>query len=140
MSKADNIEHPGIIEKIENNTIFVKILAESACISCRSKKICSISDIKEKIIEISFNKNNKYKTGDRVTVVMEAKLGFLALFLGYILPFLILISSIIALSYFIKNEPLTALISFFLLAVYYFILFLLRQKLKKKFDFKIKEY
>ena len=62
------VEHSGIVDHIEGRNVFVKILAQSACISCKLNGICG-SDTKEKIVEIS-NVDTDGITGEKVSVVM----------------------------------------------------------------------
>ena len=63
-SLTDNIQHPGRIDKIENDKITVTILAQSACSTCHSKSMCSVSEMEEKTIEISKPDEIEYKIGE----------------------------------------------------------------------------
>ncbi len=93
MSKpTDYITHPGIVQSIENNRVQVMILAESACVSCKAKSVCSVSEMKEKVIDVIKEPGRDYKIGERVNVIMQKSLGPKAIFLGYLLPFLIVVS------------------------------------------------
>ncbi len=69
---------------------------------------------------------------------MEQSQGFRALAIGYIIPFVVLISVFIVLTAAGADELGSALLSFASLAVYYFIVWLLRSRIEKKFEFKIK--
>ncbi|MCF8297069.1 MAG: SoxR reducing system RseC family protein [Saprospiraceae bacterium] len=136
-TQKDNIEHSGIITKIDDSTIYISIIAESACVSCSAKGMCNVSDMKEKIIEVS-NHNYDYKVGEKVTVVLEKSLGMKAVFYGYFLPLIIVVTSLIILTATSVNEGLAALVSIGLLIPYYIALNFNKDKLKKKFEFRIK--
>jgi len=48
---SGTIIHPGIIERISGEKVFVRILSQSACSACHAKGACSVADAEEKIIE-----------------------------------------------------------------------------------------
>ena len=134
-----SIIHPGIIEEINEEKILVKILSQSACSTCHAKGACSVSEVEEKIIEIEHIAGGKWSKGQHVMVKMEQSLGLKAVFLGYLAPLIILIASIIVFLFLLKNEGWAALLSIMMLAPYYLALHLFRDKLKKKFRFRIEE-
>ena len=133
----DSITHTGFIQSIDKDKINVMILSQSACSGCHAKSMCAVADMKEKVIEISKKSSDNYKIGDKVTVVMERSMGPKAVFYGYFFPFLVVLISLIVLISLTENEGLAGLISLVLLIPYYFMIYLLRDKLKKKFEFKI---
>lgn len=134
----DNIEHPGRIDKIEDGKITVTILSMSACATCHSKSMCTISEMEEKTIEIRNPENKEYKLGEQVTIYMKRSLGTKAVFYGYIFPFLVVLISLILLVIFTKNEGLSALIALALLGPYYYLLHLLKDRFSKTFEFSLK--
>lgn len=136
-AQKDSIEHSGIITKIDDSTIYISIIAESACASCHAKGMCNVSEMTEKIVEVS-NHNYDYKVGETVTVVLEKALGMKAVFYGYFLPFLIVLSSLIILIATTGHEGLSGLVSIGLLIPYYIALNFNKDKLKQKFEFRIK--
>jgi positive regulator of sigma E activity len=129
------IEHKGIIDHTEGNTAFVKIYAQSACASCKLNGICS-GDTKEKIIEVN-NINNEYHTRDEVMVSITEKLGYKALFLGYLLPFIIVFLSLIILDITTGKQGLSGIIAVLSLVPYYLILSQFKHKIKKAFQFNL---
>jgi sigma-E factor negative regulatory protein RseC len=136
---SGTIIHPGIIERISGDRVFVRILSQSACSACHAKGACSIADVEEKIIETEIDLEERWETGDKVMVKMEESLGRKAVVLGYVFPFIVLLSSIIIFLSLIKSEGLAALLSIFMLVPYYAGLYLFRNKLSKKFRFRIQE-
>lgn len=136
MSKNKSIEHKGRIESIEGNKINVSFIAMSACASCHAKGVCSVADIQEKSVDI-YDYTNQYKVGDIVNVMLKQTLGFRALFLGYVLPFIIVLFVLIGLTLITNNEAISGLGALLVLAPYYLSLYLLRNKIKKDFAFKI---
>lgn len=129
--------HPGIIESVESDRVLIKILSQSACSSCHAKGACTIADVEEKIIEAEPDPEREWKTGDHVMVSMQESLGRKAVLMGYGLPFVVLLVSIIVFLAVLKHEGLAALLSILMLVPYYSGLYLFRKKLRKEFTFRI---
>ena len=138
MHKSVLIEHPGIVQSIKDGIIEVMFLQQSACLSCQVKGVCNVSDTKDQVVDIP-DYSNKYSIGEHVNIVMQESLGQKALFLGYILPFIIVFFILILTSIFIDNELQSGLISLGSLIPYYVLLYKFRDKLKKSFLFKIRK-
>lgn len=132
------IEHIGTIESIDNETIKVKIISQSACASCHAKGVCNAADMQEKIIDV-VKTNDDFAVGECVNVVLKESLGFWALFLGFVLPFLIILLTLIIVIYLTNNEGIAGLASLVILVPYYGILYLKRDQLKKQFSFTLKK-
>ena len=131
------VSHPGIIQEIDGDTLKVMVLAKSACASCHAKTMCSISDMKEKIIDVMKKPGRDYKVGDKVEVYMEKSLGNRAVLYAYFFPFLVLLATLIILLEVTKNEAFSGIIALVTLVPYYFILYLLKDKLSKTYIFKV---
>jgi len=132
------LRHAGIVKQVTPTSLIVSIVNQSACSGCHAKGSCTVADVQEKDIEITrFSKN--YSPGSMVTVIFRESLGFKALFLGYILPFLILMATLVAVIEITGNEITGAFIALATLVPYYLILYLLKDKLKKAFTFELEE-
>ncbi len=138
MQKSKSIEHLGSVQSIMGNIIKVSFLQESACSSCHVKSVCSVPDGKDQEVEI-INDSGNFSVGEQVNLVLEESLGMRALFLSYILPFIIVVFVLAIASSVLKNDLQSGLIALSCLVPYYFILFLNRDKLKNTFSFKIKK-
>jgi positive regulator of sigma E activity len=135
-SRFGNIEHEGVVQKSDNNSVFVRISQEAACTGCHAQGSCSLSGTKEKIVEVQGNHN--LSPGDNVTVLMKRSMGYTALFLGYILPFILLVSFLITLVSLSLPEAAAGLGSLGILGIYYLLLYLFRDRIGNKFVFTIK--
>ena len=131
------ISHPGIIQEIDQDTLKVMVLAKSACASCHAKTMCNIADMKEKVIEVKKKAGRDYKLNDEVNVYMEKSLGNRAVLYAYFFPFLVLLTTLIILLEVTKNEAISGIIALLTLVPYYFILYLLKDKLSKTYIFKV---
>ena len=135
---SNTIDHAGIIKQIKGSLLFIEIVQQSACADCHAKGMCSASDSKAKIIEIT-DLSNRYQVGDAVVITGKTSLGLLAVLLAFILPICVLVGSIIMGNTLQWNDGLSAVVGILTLIPYYFVLYLFREKMKNKFIFTIKE-
>ena len=133
----NKISHEGIITKIEDSNIEVKILSRSACASCNIKGACNMSEMQEKIITIPTPKDKNLSIGQEVKISMGLGQANRAVIFAYVIPLIILVAMIFILSTLKIEEGLNALISIGTLIPYYLILFLFRNRLKRKFKYEI---
>jgi len=138
MSITKTIEHIGVVKSVEKDSVIVSILKNSGCASCEAKQSCNISETEEKEIEVR-QFNQIYTIGEQVKVYFSGSLGFRALLLGYVLPFLIVLSILIVLTIAGTGEGEAGLVALGTLLPYYFILFITRNKQSKTFSFSIKK-
>lgn len=138
MSDNKSIEHSGIIEKIDNEGILVKIVSQSACASCHAKGYCSTSDQEEKEVLIK-NFNGHYFIGEKVNVLLERSQGMKAIMIGYVFPFLLVLVFLLILSSMDIGELKVGIISVSSLIPYYFTIFLLKDKINNKFSFSLRK-
>ncbi len=133
------IEHNGIIKNIKGKYLIVSILSKASCLSCQLKGVCSTSEVEEKEIEVLNPQDTQYNKNDKVKVYYQQELGFFALFLGYIFPFLLMIITLFVGKTLGYRETIYGLASIIILLPYYLILYLLREKIKNKFRFSIEK-
>jgi sigma-E factor negative regulatory protein RseC len=134
MSNSKSIEHKGRIDSIDGNKIIVSFLAMSGCASCHAKGVCTAADMQEKSVDV-YDYTNQYQVGEEVNILLKQTLGFRALFLGYVLPFLLILFFLIVLTIITNNEAVSGLGALSVLVPYYIILFVMRDKIRKKFTF-----
>ena len=131
---TNTIEHQGIIVSIDNNIAHVRIEQTSACASCHVKSMCGASEKTEKIIDAHIA-DNTLKVGDQVTIIGQKSLGFQAIILAYILPFVVIITSLFIVNIFTTNEVIIGTCALASLIPYFAILRLMRNKIQAKFQF-----
>ena len=139
MGKGDDINHEGIIKDIEEGFITVEILNKSACSVCHAKGVCTLGDEKIKEIEIDTTGLELFEIGERVNVVMKKSMGFKALWISYLTPLIILLVLLVSLSALNVPELITGLTIIAAISLYYFIIWMLRDKLKREFIFTIEK-
>lgn len=135
-SLSNSIEHLGIIKEITPRSIKVSLLNVSACSSCHTKGSCSVSDVDNKVIDV-INSGEKFNKGDTVKVAFEKTLGPLALLIGYLAPFMLLMLVLLISMSITNNEVIAGVSALSSVGVYYVFLTLFRKKLKSTFTFRI---
>lgn len=139
MARVSEISHKGTVTKIEDGVAFVEIQVSSACGSCKASALCGTSDSGSRNVEAKINPDQKIEIGDDVNVTITRVMGSKAIILGYGLPFVVVVIGIFALVGIGVNEGIAAICAIVLLAGYYFVLYMLRDKIKKEFNFKIEK-
>lgn len=138
-ANANQIAHPGIIESISGNVVLVKTKPQSACGACHSRSFCNLADADGKVIEVKVADSGKFKQGQEVQVTLQRSLGYKALLFGYLVPFVLLVTTILVVLQLTGNEGLAALLGVGVMIPYYALLYRLRERIKSQFQFKIKQ-
>ena len=132
------VEHEGSVASICSNTMIVRIVAPSACGGCAAKRYCIPSENKYKDIRID-DFSGDFVTGERVKVVMQQSLGMRALFIGYVVPFVVVLTTLSVVHKITGNELASGLSSLLVLFPYYLILKMFNQKIVKTFGFTVQK-
>ncbi|MBR6031793.1 MAG: SoxR reducing system RseC family protein [Bacteroidaceae bacterium] len=135
MKHIETISHEGIVESIGTGSCRVRILQASACSSCSARQLCRSSESKEKLIEV----RGHYPTlqvGDSVTLTGSVRQGLRASVLAYIVPLILMVAALFACSH-LYGEGTGALAALLVLALYYGVLYMMRDRLGKEFEFEI---
>lgn len=138
------IDHKGIIKEIKDKqTLIVSIITTSACHHCAGKESCNMmllgSEVKEKEIEVFVNDTSKYTPGASVIVEMKLSTGNLAVLLSYVMPLIVMLTTVFIAYRITKNEGISGLLGLVVLVPYYLIIYLLNSKIKKRFRFTLKD-
>ena len=140
MKNEETISHEGIVTKITDDELEIKILAQSACAACHAKSACGMGEQAEKILTVPRPKGKDFAIGQKVIVRMAIGQGNKAAVLAYLIPILLLLAVLFACLGLGVNEGLSALISIVALIPYYIVLYLRRDKLRKQFDYTIEAF
>ena len=138
MAKKNEIIHSGKILEMTPDFTSVEILVSSACASCHAKSLCGMSEEQEKVIMLPTDPYATYNVGDQVQVCTKMSMGLKAAWISYVIPLVILMALILILTSSGVNEPISAVSSIGGVGLYYFVIWLFRNKLKNEFVFYIK--
>jgi sigma-E factor negative regulatory protein RseC len=131
----DTFIHAGIISKVNSDSVIVTLEQNIHCESCHAKGTCGVSESSTKEIEVP-NSGDIFEINEHVNVILKKALGLKAVFWAYVFPFVLMFSTLIIASNFLK-EWLAGLLSLFILIPYYLMLYGLKTKLKSSFKMSI---
>lgn len=137
MAKRNEIKHEGVIIDIDPDFTTVQIVVSSACSSCHAKSLCGMSEAEEKVIMVPTDPYTIRQVGDKVEVLSKMTMGLKAVWISYVIPLAVLMILILTLSSVIGNELLRGGVAIAGVAVYYFFIWLFRNKLADQFEFYI---
>ena len=137
MAKKNEIVHSGRIIDINPDFTTVEIIVSSACSECHAKGLCGMSEAQEKVIMVPTDPYENREVGDEIQVRTKMTMGLKAVWISYVIPLVILMILILSLSPVIDNEFLRGGIAIAGVGLYYFIIWLLRDKLSDNFEFYI---
>ena len=138
MAKKNEIIHDGKIIEITPDFTSVEIVSSSACSSCHAKGLCGMSEEHEKVIMVPTDPYSEYAVGDDVKVATKMTMGLKAVWISYVIPLAILMILILSLSPIFENEFLCGLAAIAGVGLYYFGIWLFRDRLSTEFVFYIK--
>ncbi len=130
-----NITHEGRVIKVEGRKVTVCFIQSSACSGCHAKGICSSQDQAEKIV-VADSEGVEYSEGEKVNIIVSNEMAWSAVVLAFMVP-LVLAFIALFVTVPLAGEMMACLVTLAVLAVYYVILFLQRDKLNRKVAFTI---
>lgn len=136
MSGAGAIKHSGEVIRIEGSTVYVKMTVGSACGSCQARAVCGASELSEKVVEVVTPSAADYKVGDVVEVALLSRsMGVRSVVMAYVIPLIVLCAVLFGGIAAGLDEGVAALVALVGVAVYYVVLYLLRDKVGNSIKF-----
>lgn len=138
----ERIEHDGTVIAVDKDYISVELLSKSACAACHAKGVCGASDEAVKVVEVAQDLTTlteDYQVGEKVNVVMTPSMGIQAIWLAYVIPLIVLLASVLVFHLCKAGELAMGLGSLGIVAVYYFGVWLFRNKISRIFIFSIEK-
>ena len=140
------IKHDGIVIAVNSDgTVRVRIVQTSACAACKAKAMCASAESKEKEIVALFvgeeakrreGERQDIKLGDEVVVMVQQKMGWKAILLAYMLPFIVMMT-VVAIGNGLLGirEEVIGTAALCAMGVYYIVLGFFKDKIQKDFSF-----
>ena len=140
------IKHDGIVIAVNGDgTVLVRIVQTSACAACKAKAMCASAESKEKEILALFvgeeakrreGERQDIKLGDEVVVMVQQKMGWKAILLAYMLPFIVMMT-VVAIGNGLLDirEEVIGTAALCAMGVYYIVLGFFKDKIQKDFSF-----
>ena len=131
------ISHSGVVERVEDGCVHVRIVQTSACAACKVAGYCNAAESKEKVIDVFTAFFAEYSVGQQVIVSTSGQVAAKALLWAFGVPFVLLMTVLVLVLLLTSNEGWAALSALVALLPYYLILWLLRDKMREQLAFKI---
>ena len=112
MNTQETISHEGVVTKITDDELEIKILAQSACAACHAKSACGMGEQAEKTLTVPKPKDKEFALNQKVNVRMAIGQGNKAAVLAYLLPIILLLAVLFVCIGLGLGEGLSAIISF----------------------------
>ncbi len=136
MAKSD-VSHSGRVVAINPQLTTVEILSASACASCHAAGLCGMGEMQEKAIQVPTDMRAGLVVGEQVEVVLKATMGLKAVWIAYVVPLVVLLVVVLALTAAGTGELVSALSGLGAVALYYLAVYLLRSRLQDTYIFTV---
>lgn len=144
----NRIRHEGTVISISGKHVRVHILQASACASCKAASQCTASESKVKIIDVWTDNSADFNIGDNVMVEIANRIGMMSVLVGFIAPICAVLFGVILTLILTGegcifhidepyNQAVAAIAGLLMLLPYYIVLYILRNKIRKKITFNI---
>jgi sigma-E factor negative regulatory protein RseC len=137
-ARTNKIAHEGTVREVFGNSVDVAIVSEAACGSCKLKKACGMDESREKMITVFTPDASLFRVGQRVEVVMKQALGYWAMAVAYVVPVFVVLAALAVLVRIGVPELISGVAALVFLAIYYFLLYLFRDRIGKTIRFEIR--
>ena len=135
----ETVSHSGKVVAADPQFITVEIVSESACGSCHAKSLCGLGEQKVKQVTVATPVSEFYEIGEEVYVDLKASMGHKAVWIAYALPLVVLLAVILVLLQAGVGEGVAGLGGIVAVALYYFCIWLLRDRLRDQYVFTIRK-
>ena len=135
----ETVSHSGRVIAAEPKLITVEIVSESACAACHAKGLSSLGEQKVKQVEVPAPASPAFSVGEEVWVELKASEAHKAVWIAYVTPLLVLLAVIMILLHAGAGELVAGLAGIGAVAVYYFCVWLLRERLRDQYIFMIRK-
>ncbi|MBQ3208805.1 MAG: SoxR reducing system RseC family protein [Alistipes sp.] len=137
---TNNVTHSGKVIGLFRDTVTVAVESSEACGSCASRSACSLGvQSNTRNILITTPDASSFSVGEIVRVATRTQMGLMAVALCYAMPAVVLVAVLAAAVLCGVSEGVAALISLGSVAIYFGILWLVRDKLAQKISFTIEK-
>ena len=133
-----NVTHPGRILEINPQFTTVEFTSHSGCSSCHAKELCGFGESGDKVIQLPTDPYDFREVGAEVEVLMKQSMGLKAVWISYVIPLLLLMAAVLVANAFGASELVCGLSGLVTVALYYFVVWLFRGKLRNEFVFELK--
>ena len=132
-----DISHKGKVIYASDGVVKVEIISMSACSGCHAASVCGAADAKRKEVEVQ--SYQAFSPGEEVDVFLKRSMGMRAVVLAYAVPLFVVLAVTLALCYAGVHELVAGLSGIAAIALWYFCVYLLRDKIASGYAFTIEK-
>lgn len=137
---AHAVQREGMVDRVTPNGIEVRITRPSACGGCDLSARCNASESRDMLVSVPAG-GMTYNVGDRVMVVTSSSSVKKALLLGFTVPLLLMLVTIVFSRFvFATGEIMAAFYGLLVLIPYYIMLYLCRNIVGRSVDISVEKY
>lgn len=134
---SEVVQHSGVVARVEEHRVVVRITSRSACGSCAARQACGLAEATEKEVEIYTDQAAAYRVGDAVMVGVRKRIGGRAVLIAYVGTLVVLVGVLVVATAMGLNEGLAVVVTLGAVAAYYGVLWLFRKKIEHTIQFTI---
>ena len=130
------VKHTGEVIRIQGDVVAVRMTVNSACSACHAKGVCGASEQTDKIVEVETTDASFFEVGESVEVaLMQRDMGSKSVILAYVVPFFVLTLALVGALLLGASEGVAVLAAIAGVALWYGVLYLVRDKVKNRIKF-----
>lgn len=133
---TSNITHSGFVSQVADGHVKVSLFRPEACGGCQMKDYCGGDNDERQEFELVAN---GYQVGDEVQLLMSTSTGLRAVLVAYLVPFAVLLLSLIIGLEMGLTEAEAALVSLSTTGLYYILLKMISKSIKGHFSISIQK-
>jgi sigma-E factor negative regulatory protein RseC len=136
---AKLLEHTGVVSEVGEKMVEVEFITESACGDCKARGLCGVDEGDRRFVTVWEPLAEYFTVGERVMIGVSEVMGMKAAVYAYIIPFFILLGSLLLTTSLGWSEVAAGLSSLGVMCLYYVVLWTLRHRIEKEIVFKIRK-
>ena len=136
MRTSGDIVHEGVIQAIKDGVAFIGFQPVAGCSGCGMKSACGLADSNLKQVEVPVG-SEKVFVGQHVRVYMSTSTGYRAVLYSYMIPFVLILVSLLWSTHTGISEPVAGILSLSILVPYYLLLKIWSRYFSRNISFEI---
>lgn len=130
---SNGVSHDGIVTDIQGRNVTVRFVQSSACSGCHARHMCTSGESQQREV-VAECWGHSFQVGDAVTISVSHQLARNAMWYAFGLPALLVLVALFPLISLV-GEMWACLAELALIAIYYTVFYLFRNKLQRNVCF-----
>ena len=122
--RCREVSRHGVVTAVNGAVADIEIIQRSACSSCHIRALCAAGESSSKLIQAP--NDGTLAPGMSVILSMDERIGWLGVLVGFVLPLVLVVSTLFVVRGLIPREEIAGLIAVTTLVPYYGIVHLFR--------------